>query len=312
MTARSAAALKPAAPEVRLSIATRRLVPSVVRHAKTMSDDQFDEAQLLSLYRVSKLVMADLNLDTTLRAVMESARSLIKADMVGIMLLEEDDRLVIRATSGVTGDIVGKAVQTVGTLAGRCIADHQAALVPDMTMERRLGVRTDLDGSQESRCYILAPLVHGDAALGLMTIGSQEPGVLNEGDLALAVALAEQAGSAVANARAYREEEQRRAASEQLSDQLARRTEELEAAQRQLVTNEKLIAIGKLAAGVAHEINTPLSVVMSNLHVLERYCQQLGTLVSHVEAIVRDVDIEAPEGLQEAYVKADAEYILND
>ncbi|NQT03231.1 MAG: HAMP domain-containing protein, partial [Planctomycetes bacterium] len=42
------------------------------------------------------------------------------------------------------------------------------------------------------------------------------------------------------------------------------RTSELKAAQSQLVQNEKLASIGQLAAGVAHEMNTPVGFVASN------------------------------------------------
>ncbi len=42
------------------------------------------------------------------------------------------------------------------------------------------------------------------------------------------------------------------------------RTEELNIAHRQLAQSEKLAAVGKLAAGVAHEINNPLTGVLTN------------------------------------------------
>lgn len=49
---------------------------------------------------------------------------------------------------------------------------------------------------------------------------------------------------------------------------LATANEELRQAQRQLVTSEKLAAIGELTAGVAHEINNPIAVIEGNLDVL--------------------------------------------
>ena len=60
-----------------------------------------------------------------------------------------------------------------------------------------------------------------------------------------------------------------------LDAKVAERTAELEqavadlkAAQSQLVMNEKLAAIGQLTAGVAHEINNPVAVILGNLDVL--------------------------------------------
>ena len=44
--------------------------------------------------------------------------------------------------------------------------------------------------------------------------------------------------------------------------------EQLEAARQQLVSAEKLAALGELTAGVAHEINNPIAVIQGNLDVL--------------------------------------------
>jgi signal transduction histidine kinase len=45
--------------------------------------------------------------------------------------------------------------------------------------------------------------------------------------------------------------------------------EELRQAQKQLLQSEKLATIGQMAAGIAHELNTPLTYIMGNLELLE-------------------------------------------
>jgi two-component system, NtrC family, sensor kinase len=52
------------------------------------------------------------------------------------------------------------------------------------------------------------------------------------------------------------------------------RTEELRNAQNQLIRSEKLIALGKLAATVAHEINNPLAGVFTYIKLMERRIEQ--------------------------------------
>ena len=49
----------------------------------------------------------------------------------------------------------------------------------------------------------------------------------------------------------------------------------LENAQSQLVQSEKMASIGQLAAGVAHEINSPIGFVHSNLQSLQEYVNKL-------------------------------------
>ena len=48
-----------------------------------------------------------------------------------------------------------------------------------------------------------------------------------------------------------------------LEQMVSERTRDLEAAQQQLIRSEKLASLGKLAAGIAHEINNPLTGVLT-------------------------------------------------
>ncbi len=76
------------------------------------------------------------------------------------------------------------------------------------------------------------------------------------------------------SARKQVEEELRRSRAE-----LVRHHRELQDAQARLVEQEKLAAIGQLAAGIAHEINNPMAFVFGNLQVLERYVRVLAEQV---------------------------------
>jgi PAS domain S-box-containing protein len=63
---------------------------------------------------------------------------------------------------------------------------------------------------------------------------------------------------------------------------MVRDLREIEALQQRLVLSGRMVAVGQLAAGVAHEVNNPTSYVRSNMLLLREYWQHAGTLLDKV------------------------------
>jgi two-component system sensor histidine kinase HupT/HoxJ len=64
--------------------------------------------------------------------------------------------------------------------------------------------------------------------------------------------------------------------------QLRESHEALKRAQQQLLHSEKLASLGRLVAGVAHELNNPISFVLGNVHALDRYSERLRSYIGAV------------------------------
>ncbi len=71
---------------------------------------------------------------------------------------------------------------------------------------------------------------------------------------------------------------------------LTQANEHLQQAQDQVVQREKLSALGKLVAGVAHEINNPIGCITSNMSFVSNYTQQLLEHIAVQQAVIETSD----------------------
>jgi two-component system, LuxR family, sensor histidine kinase TtrS len=84
--------------------------------------------------------------------------------------------------------------------------------------------------------------------------------------------------------------------------------------QSQLLQAEKMASVGLLAAGVAHEINTPLGYVTSNIGALERYTGDLFGLIDTCVGIEAELPEDNPlrQRLAHAKTEVDLDYLRED
>jgi len=151
---------------------------------------------------------------------------------------------------------------------------------------------------------LVMPLPLGGTVIGAFALGPRLSGrFFDRDDVELLGTLAAQSAIAIQNARSYRAlqalnrdlEDKVRARTGELQSsnaQLARAYEDLQAAQAQLLTTEKMASLGLIVAGVAHEINNPLSFIIGNVAPLHQTFALLRALAAQYEDARLTAEIE--------------------
>jgi PAS domain S-box-containing protein len=102
--------------------------------------------------------------------------------------------------------------------------------------------------------------------------------------------------------------------------ELKKAHEELKSSQLKILQQEKMASIGQLAAGVAHELNNPMSFISSNLGTLDKYVNRLSDFIRMQaeslesvkdDAIIRKIDEKRKE-LKLDYLLEDVKILLKE
>ncbi|MBN2305664.1 MAG: response regulator [Anaerolineae bacterium] len=149
-----------------------------------------------------------------------------------------------------------------------------------------------------------APLKHHGRLLGVLTVAHTDTGYFNENSLRMLRSIGEQAALAVRNAQLHAALQ---SYAQNLEQMVNERTQQLQEAQAQLIQTEKLAALGRMAAGIAHEVNNPLQPILGclevaieeietgqevdveGLHLAEGEVQRIKTIVSRLLDFARPV-----------------------
>lgn len=171
-------------------------------------------------------------------------------------------------------------------------------LMASGAIQQALGNTTDLAS------WMGAPMLLGDRVYGVVIIQSYQADVLyQQSDLELLMYLAQHMASALQ--RFFQDEELRYSKAElaRQNTELQKMLASLRQAEAELARREKLAAVGQMAAGIAHQINTPLGFMHCNLELEQHFLQQL---TSHCQPAglailqeIQEMQVETMQGCQQ-------------
>lgn len=240
-----------------------------LRNASLYHDQLRQKEELCTLIEVGREITSSLDLDEVLKRVVRHATRLLHVQASSLMLLDEaGTTLHGRATYG-TGHgwprgmsldlmtcVVGEVVRTGSPLA---ILDVRQRL-PDHFM--RLVYR------QGWRSLLCVPLKISARLLGVLLVYTAEPRRFREEEVDLLEVLAAQSATAIENARLYRA----------MLD-----------TQERLRQSERLAALGRMSAGLAHEIRNPLQTMQLLVYAMHKDCPSNSPLRADLEIIRNEI-----------------------
>jgi signal transduction histidine kinase/CheY-like chemotaxis protein len=252
--------IKPFKVEEMLEAIDRALAKKrLTRKGMTDVDRQLERRvkELNILYGVGKSVTSLLDLEKVLNRIVEAAVFVTGAEEGSLMLVDKDTgELYLRAARNLGEKFArGFRLKVEHSIAGQVVKTGQPILQGTQD-EETLKVKT----GYLVKSLVNVPLKAKDEVIGVLAVNNKLSSMpFTDNDVHLLSALADYATIAIVNAQLY---EETKRWSEELEHKVEARTQELRAAQEQLLQSEKLASIGQLAAGVAHEINNPMGVIL--------------------------------------------------
>ena len=271
--------------------------------------------QLEALLDIGRGIASTFDVDMVLELLVTTTMDLLESDGSLIILVDP-------AAEKVTKVIGHGATDT--TLVDLSYQEVVAGM-SGVALRTRVGVRSDnvaidprntgLAAARAAGCdgvkIVVAPIVVDDIVLGTLTASADaDSPAFNDLDLSLTMILAEQAAVAIRNAEVYN-------ALSSSHDDLRKAHEELQHTQTQLLAAQKMEAIGSLAAGIAHEINTPIQFVSDNVTFIRDSTKTLADFcLQHIEVLEKLGDHHELSGriaeLREAWAKQDCDFLLEE
>jgi len=171
-------------------------------------------------------------------------------------------------------------------IAGQALEAAQPALARDVQRDPRWPASVDHHLGVQMRALMAVPLLKSERVVGVIEVGSDQAGVYARGDVRTLQALASTLAVALDNASLYEE--------------LKALLREREQNQVRLIHSEKMTALGRLVASIAHEISNPFQAIQTYLTLaceelereqrrdkLERYLNTVGEEIERIATILR-------------------------
>lgn len=281
------------------------------QQAEELLQQQMQKERLIGA--IAQRIHQSLNLEEILNTTVAEVRQFLTCDRVIIFRLDMDG-------SGIV------VVESVGSdwipISGTVINDrHFAETYLQLYQQGRVQAVEDIYTANLTQCHVdflaqfqvranlVVPIVQEEKLWGLLV--AQQCGETRQWqqlEVDLLKSLATQTAIAIQQAELYKQSRTATVIALTQAKQLEQALQELQRTQAHLVQSEKMSSLGQLVAGVAHEINNPVSFIYGNLTHASGYTQDILKLLD----MYRQHYPNSTPKIQEEMESIDLDFLIED
>ena len=271
------------------------------------------------LFQLSQDIRNSLNLSDTLQTAVQKIQFTLRADRCFFLWYRSGLDISLPAILNTPMadehlDIVSEAKgRSLESILGICNLSEATDSFSDQLYQQQTIQTNSATQPEGSALQILLTQVQCQAILahpittqagrtGLLCCGSQQERTWTEEESKLLQSVCNQLSIAVEQAELYEESRQAAQLAEEKAHELEQTMHHLKKMQMQLVQTEKLSSLGRMVAGVAHEINNPITFIQGNLshlhsdvsdilELLEHYSQAYPAPTEEIKHMLEDIDL---------------------
>ncbi len=239
------------------------------------------QRELDTILRFGSLINSSLNIEDVLDHAMKWAEDFMEAEASSVYELDKErNEIFIRLARGEKKEPMRGIRLKVGEgIAGWVVKTGRPVVSQDVKKDKRFSDKYDKKTGFKTHAMICVPLIAKDEPIGaLQVLNKKSKKPFSQADFKLLTGMAHQIAVAMENAKLYR----------RLEEDFALTTQELKITQEKLIRSERLMAMGHLVQGVAHEIRNPIMTIGGFTQRLKR---ELGTghkLQQYVDIILEE------------------------
>ncbi|MBP0015039.1 MAG: GAF domain-containing sensor histidine kinase [Roseofilum sp. SBFL] len=271
-----------------------------------LSSDRLIYYRLLT-EAISK-IRSSLDLDTILNTTVLQLREVLNTDRAAIFQFNSD--------LAWHGEVICEYLRSPWKPAtsiqvyDHCFGEQFAAeylkgrisAIPDIYAPHISDCHREILAQFQVRANLVAPLVKGNELWGLLCIHEcGQSRVWTETEIEFVSQISQQLGVAIQQASLLEKTKKQ-------AQELRQTLDRLQRTQAQMIQNEKMVSLGNLVAGVAHEINNPVSFIYGNLGYIQEHATDLLELLNDYQQTYPDPVAELQESLEDK----DVEFIQED